>query len=76
MHETRGKKPFITPTMRKRVHLSEPLVAKVELLLLDPLKEKPRYGAFSHLVEELLADWLKKQITVEPKENLNGNPDH
>lgn len=43
------------------VHLNADLAAQVELLLLDPLRNKPRYGARGKLVEKLLKGWVEEQ---------------
>lgn len=48
------------PELRADVKLSMPasLVAEVDLLLVDPLTKKPKYGARSKLTAALWQNWL------------------
>lgn len=41
-----------------KLSLPAPLVAEMDLLLEDPLTQKPKYGARSRLIESLLRNWL------------------
>lgn len=49
---------YTVPRAEWKLHLPLDLAAEVELLLLDPLREKPKYGARNALVERLLREWL------------------
>ncbi len=54
----------------KEITLSLPssLLNKVELLLYDPVRSKVKYAARSHLVAQLLNEWVEKQLTKEPSD--------
>ena len=58
----RGKKPDTIPSIEWKLHIEGILAAKVELLLTDPVRKKPKYGARSALVEQLLRVWVDEQI--------------
>lgn len=47
------------PTVEWKLRLPASLVAQVELLLMDPMKRKPRYGERSVLVSNLLRRHLQ-----------------
>jgi len=44
-----------------KISLPATLAARIELLLLDPGKLKPEYGARSRLIVELLENWLDER---------------
>lgn len=48
-----------------KLSLPAPIAASVDLMLFDPLAQKPRYGARSLLVAALLRRWMAEQ---------NGDP--
>lgn len=50
-----------TPTTEWKLHLPVPLVAKIDLLLSDPVTGKPVYGARSKLITELLRAYLSQK---------------
>lgn len=56
-----GRKPYTEPRAEWKVYLPSSLAAEVELLLIDPLREKVKYGARNELLEKLLRDWLQKE---------------
>jgi hypothetical protein len=64
-----GRKPLEVPTVRWECRIDALLASEVELILSDPLKKKPVYGARSELVEQLLRTWLndRKAGFVEHK---------
>lgn len=41
-----------------KLSLPAPIAAKADLMLLDPLSQRPKYGARSRLVAALLEQWL------------------
>ena len=43
------------------VRIDERVDAAVTLLLTDPVRRKPKHGAKSRLVEQLLTEWLRRQ---------------
>ena len=57
-----------TLTYRK-IGIRGSIAGQVDLLLLDPVRRKPSYGAWSKLVNQLLAEWLQKQ------QNPGAKPD-
>ena len=57
-----GRPPKAVPTRRWDLYIREDLAGQVELLLLDPMREKVTHGARSRLIEELLAKWVQEQI--------------
>lgn len=59
-----GRKPNSIPTVPWKLYIRADLAAEVELLLLDPMREKVRYGERNRLIESLLEDWLKEQRKV------------
>jgi hypothetical protein len=54
-----GRKPFSEPSVSWRIYLPGTLAAQIELLLLDPMRGKSRYGARTYLIEQLLRVWLR-----------------
>lgn len=58
---TAGRKPYSEIRVQWKLYLPLSLAAEVELLLLDPLREKVKYGARNELIEKLLREWLEKQ---------------
>ena len=49
------------PRKSRIVYLPEDLNAEVDLLLMDPLKQKIQYGSFTNLIERLLREWVDGQ---------------
>ena len=56
-----GRKPYSEPRVQWKLYLPASIAAEVELLLLDPMREKVKYGARNELVETLLKEWLTAQ---------------
>lgn len=52
------------PYERWLVVVPTSIAAQVELRLLDPLLNQPRYGARAKLIQALLAKWLAGDIEV------------
>ena len=65
---SRPRSPFLRADYK--ISLPAAVCAEVDLLLLDPITRKPKYGARSKLIEGLLREWLAKQkgktITLAP----------
>lgn len=63
------------PSMTKswKIHVDATIAGRVELLLLDPLTAKPRYGKRGELVNELLRKWVEEE---EQKLKTAGAPVH
>ncbi|NIS77777.1 MAG: hypothetical protein GTO00_09225 [Deltaproteobacteria bacterium] len=55
------RKKLADEPIEKKLSLPGSLVEEVEYLLRDPVRNKPRYGAFGALVTKLLRDWVKQQ---------------
>lgn len=69
-----GRRKYTIRRVRWHLQIPETLAAEVELLLLDPFWQQPKWGAKSELVTQLLQDWLNKQpkqqnIQFEKKED-------
>lgn len=58
---TVGRKPYSEPRVQWKIYLPTSIAAQVELLLLDPMRERVKYGARNELVEKLLRSWLEEQ---------------
>lgn len=56
-----GRPPNTVPSTRWDVYLPVDIAAQIELLLLDPVRQKVKHGARSELIAQLLRDWLKEQ---------------
>ncbi len=57
------KKKRASAGVHWHIYISEHLSNKVELLLLDPLTGRTRYGAKGQLVEKLLTEYLRSQTS-------------
>lgn len=51
-----------------KLSVPQDLAAEVDLLLWDPVAQKPRYGGRSALVTQLLRRWLSEQRPEIPGE--------
>lgn len=61
------------PTVARRIYLPARLAAEVDLLLIDDMRHKPRYGALSQLCTKLLNEYIAKLKTAPvpvAKDNL------
>lgn len=68
-----GRPANTIPTVEWKSHIPTPIAAKVDIFLLDPVSLKPRYGARSALVTQLLIQWLSTKGVNNPlKENPNA----
>lgn len=69
-----GRKPRTIPRIGKRVYIRQDIMATVDLILLDPMREKVKYGKWSDLLEALLRNWVAEQrsgnlrFTLSPAE--------
>jgi hypothetical protein len=45
---------------KKRISLPKSLVREVDIVLLDPLHQRPEHGAWSLLIEQLLREHLAR----------------
>jgi len=57
----RGRKPHTDPPIEWKVSIPQSIAAPVELILTDALTGKPKHGARSKLIAELLNHWLVSQ---------------
>lgn len=55
-----GRKPNAIPRIPWKVMVRADLAAEVELIITDPMREKPKYGARTALLEMLLERYLKE----------------
>lgn len=56
-----GRKPYLDPPVRIVTQIPSTLAAKIELLLYDPVLQKPRYGGRAQLITHLLQEWVERQ---------------
>lgn len=78
MAKRRGRRPNTIPTVDWKCHVALPLAVKADLLLMDPLTHKLRYGARSALVNQLLLEWLNAkgaQLSADILKELNDGTD-
>jgi hypothetical protein len=66
-----GRPQNTIPTIEWKCHISIPVAAKVDAFLLDPVSLKPRYGARSALVTQLLVQWLNTKGVNPYKETAS-----
>ena len=68
----RGRPPLAMETVQRYAYVPVDLAAQIDLLLTDPMKDKPKYGAWSELVNSLLRDWLEeKKKLIRQQGGLN-----
>ena len=53
------------PRIEYKIRLPVTLGTKIDLLLMDPLTGKRKYGALNSLVERLLSEWVQSQVKEE-----------
>lgn len=56
------RKPLTDRPTEWKLSIPSSLAARIELRLVDPLTGKPKHGARSRLVNELLRAWLSQQL--------------
>lgn len=56
-----GRPPNTVPTIRWDTYIPVDTAAQVELLLLDPVRQKVEHGARSRLIAQLLRGWVEEQ---------------
>lgn len=56
-----GRPASPVPTIDWKCYIPLPIAAKVDLLLLDPVRGTTRYGMRSALVTQLLLQWLNER---------------
>ena len=65
----RGRKPLAIPRKLFRFYCREDLIAEVELLLADPMRERAKYGARTEYLESLIEADLRLRrvaLTTDP----------
>lgn len=59
------------PTIAKKVYLPQSLSVKCDQLLVDDMRGRPKYGAFSQLVTKLLNEYFARlaasRVSPQPK---------
>lgn len=53
------RKKLADPPVEIHISLPSSIVARLEILLADPLTGKPRYGARARLINRLVNDWIE-----------------
>lgn len=56
--------------MDKKLSLRTSIVKEIDSQLADPLTGKPRYGAWTELVESLLQEWMIGEIDIRVKPKI------
>lgn len=71
-----GRKPLEMPRTRWTVYIREDLAAKVELIILDPMREKAKYGARTAYLESLIEKDLRERQRAQAEQPVvdAGNP--
>ena len=69
----RGRPPLAEPRVAWKLYIRSTLAAEVELLLLDPMREKIKYGERNRLVEELLEAWIAERRKNVPAQQGTSN---
>lgn len=57
---SRGRRPATVPTVPWKDYIPVDVASEVELLLLDPTRERVKYGARSELITTLLRQYIAK----------------
>ncbi len=57
----RGRKKNPDRPMETKLSIPESVLARVSLILVDPVTGGRKYGSMSALVTQLLRQWLKEQ---------------
>lgn len=57
------------PPVNVVISLPQSLATKLDLLLFDPVRGKPKYGARSKFIQQLIIDYLRK--SKEHQKNAN-----
>lgn len=71
-----GRKPLAMPRKPVTVYIREDLLAKLELLLLDPMRDRSKYGSRTEYFEGLIERDLKERSLVvqEPETEQRLEP--
>lgn len=69
-----GRPSNTVPTVEVLLRMRADLAAQVDLLITDPVRNKPRYGVRSRLGERLFADWIEraKKAIAEGRDPLQA----
>lgn len=71
----RGRQALLVPCVDWKCRIPVDLVVRVDMLLLDPVRQRPIYGSRSELVTRLLRAWLATQQGTIPIDKLESTPD-
>jgi hypothetical protein len=63
MTNPRGRRKHHESTTPWSFNMPSHLAMRVDLLLLDPMTGKVKYGSRIQLIEQLLREWLAKQVS-------------
>lgn len=55
------------PPSKVTISLPSTLLAKISLILFDPVRGKRKHGELSSLITKLLEDWIKEQAKEDEK---------
>lgn len=62
---SRGRPENKIPRIEVKVYIRTDILARAKLILLDPVKQKIKYGALTAVFEQLLEEWLERHATPE-----------
>lgn len=57
----------LDPVIEWKLTVPSSLSARVEFQLFDPVRGKPKYGARSALINQLLTEWVEKQEQAQKR---------
>lgn len=78
MTSRRGRPPNATSKRQVTIYIDEDVANSIELLFLDPLTHRIRYGARNALITQLLRSWLRRKQNGTPAnlaDLLEGEPE-
>ena len=58
---TKGRRPLIDPTVRKRISVPKTLADQVDIVLLNPLTGGTQYNAWADYINRLIRNDLEQQ---------------
>lgn len=69
----RGRPALVVPTVDWKCRIPVDVAAKIDMLLLDPVRQEVAYGRRSQLVTQLLKAFLETQLTQGETKCLTPN---
>ena len=62
--------------VQRKIYLTEETSNKLDILLLDPVRGRVKYGELSDIAEALFVQWIEEQVGAHAKtpDNVDGGP--